>query len=179
MNEDVNQNSPASPPGTLEVSVAANSGMASDAVAKTTDEHPGEQRYPHRGRRLIGPRRKAALVLGLSAVGLLTLVCVSILFYRWVTVEPSSAMVAVTGHPSWVGATVTVSGPKMKEDLSARYEPGQPMLLRFHVPPGAYSVRVERNGKLIESRSTPPERNLTSGSIWWPFKFPETLPSKE
>lgn len=133
---------------------------------------------PHRGRRLVGPRRRTVLIMGISAAVMLTLSSIAILFFRWARSDESNVLIVVFVAPEWKDATVTVAGPQMANDLSDTFTETKPGL-RFHVPPGAYTVRVERGGKVLASRSTTPDKPLKANMIWWPFHYPVTAPAQK
>lgn len=133
---------------------------------------------PHRGRRLVGPRRRTVLIMGISAAVLLTLSSIAILFFRWARSDESNVLIVVFVAPEWKDATVTVAGPRMANDLTDTFTEQKPGL-RFHVPPGSYTVRVEREGKVLASRSTAPDKPLQSNMIWWPFHYPVTAPAQK
>jgi hypothetical protein len=47
------------------------------------------------------------------------------------------------------------------------------LIVRFHVPPGDYLVKVEDpRGRVLAQRQSPLQESLRTGSIWWPFRAP-------
>lgn len=164
------------PPGTIDVRVPSDSPVVVDLSGPPELNAPPEG--PHRGRRLVGPRRRTVLIMGISAAALLTLSSIAILFVRWVRSEDANVLIVVFVAPEWEGATVTVTGPQMANDLTDTFTEKKPGL-RFHVPPGAYTVRVERAGKVLATRTTAPDQPLKTNMIWWPFHYPVTAPAQK
>jgi hypothetical protein len=172
-----NSGSSHAPAGTLDVSVPADSptggggGLSSHAPGTTTAagaHRPGEAHRPGKPW-VIGTAIVATVVVGLLAV--------SVLYYQWFRTEQRDALIIVWGADdgAWDGATATVAplstsgGPTLSKRLSG----DENLLVRFHVPPGHYLVRVTAaNGRVLGERKTHPQRPMQSKMIWWPFRAP-------
>jgi hypothetical protein len=119
-----------------------------------------------------GKPRIFVVVVGIAAAVFISLVAVSVLYYRWYKSEDYETTIVVWGFPEWSGATVEVTGPSLPEGkLTRKLEQAEHLVIRFHVPPGSYTVRVEKDGKLLAERSTDQRTGpLAAQTIWWPFQ---------
>jgi hypothetical protein len=119
-----------------------------------------------------GKPRAFVVLLGIAAAVFISLVAVSVLYYRWYKAEDYETTIVVWGFPEWDGATVEVTGPGLPEGrLTRKLEDTEHLVIRFHVPPGSYTVRVQKDGKLLAERSTDQRTGpLAAQTIWWPFR---------
>jgi hypothetical protein len=111
----------------------------------------------------------------------ISLLAIGVLYYKWYKdrVEPNQVIIAVwgpdgtkEGEASWDGAKVTVRGMTNPDWVATdTLELKEHMLLRFHVPPGLYRVRVEKDGKMLAERESPQKSFL----VWWPFRAPPAV----
>jgi hypothetical protein len=121
-----------------------------------TDFEVEALRTPYRGHRLTGPdadapvaRLKGPVVIGMIVLtGLVVLLMVSLIYYRWVTITDPTTAVIVIGDESHDGAVVKVSGNGIRTvtaTLNAANQYETPIL----VVPGTYTVTVEQDGKVL------------------------------
>jgi hypothetical protein len=125
--------------------------------------------------RLVGHRRHRVVIVGIALTVVISLMAISLLYYRWATkLEPTASIVVWAGSDaSWDGATVTVRGGGLRGPLSAVLRAEDNLIVRFHVPPGDYAVRVEApGGRVLARKQTRVQQPLQVGSIWWPFNPP-------
>ena len=120
-----------------------------------------------------GGVRPWVVVFGIATAVFISFLTISLLYYKWYKTEDYDTTIVVWAPNEWNGATVDVTGehlppPGLTQDLSE----ADHMLIRFHVPPGTYSVRVHRDGQTLAERVSDPLRPLRSRMIWWPFKAP-------
>jgi len=116
--------------------------------------------------------RTFVVVIGIAAALFISLVAVSVLYYRWYKAEDYETTIVVWGFPEWNGATVQVTGPGLPEGrLTRKLDDSEHLVIRFHVPPGSYTVRVEKDGKMLAERTTDQRTGpLAAQTIWWPFR---------
>ena len=108
--------------------------------------------------------------LGIVAAVSISLVAISLLYYRWYKAEDFESTIIVWAPADWKGAIVRVSGATLAgSELTRELDDEEHPLIRFHVPPGVYRVRVQRNGQTLAERPTSP--NLTVRMIWCPFRI--------
>jgi hypothetical protein len=113
-------------------------------------------RTPYRGHRLTGPdadlpvaRLNGPVVIGMVILtGLVVLLMVSLIYYRWVTITDPTTAIIVRGDDSYDGAVVKVTGNGARTvtatlDAANQYE--TPIL----VVPGTYTVTVEMGGRVL------------------------------
>jgi hypothetical protein len=155
------------PPGAFSVPVPVDSPTSFSAAPPA----PIVSKEPN-GFEPEGKSRTVIVVLGIAAAVFLSLVAVSILYYRWYKAEDYDTTIVVWGWPDWNGATVEVTGPGLPEGrLTRKLDDSEHLVIRFHVPPGDYTVRVEKDGKLLGRRSTDERTGpLAAQTIWWPFR---------
>jgi hypothetical protein len=124
--------------------------------------------------RLVGHRRQRVVAVGIAATALLSVVAVSLLYYRWATKsEPTVAIVAWGRTAAWDGARVTVRGTGLRAPLRSVLRADDNLMVRFHVPPGEYVVRAEDpRGGLLEESQMLVEDPRHAGRVWWPFRMP-------
>ena len=124
--------------------------------------------------RLVGHRRQRVVVVGIALTTAISLMAISLLYYRWATkAEPTASIIVWAYDPGWDAATVTVRGGGLRAPLRAPLRAQDNLLVRFHVPPGDYVVRVESpTGQLLGQRQNKLQQPLRVGSIWWPFRAP-------
>ena len=142
------------------------------AGAPTSGEPAEEESSP---RRLVGHRRRRVVVVGIGLTTVISLLAITLLYYRWATkAEPTASIVVWGGQDqAWDGARVTVRGGGLRAPLRAVVRADDNMMVRFHVPPGDYLVRVESAaGKVLGQRQNHMQAPLRAGTIWWPFHAP-------
>ena len=124
--------------------------------------------------RLVGHRRQRVVMVGIALTTVISLLAISLLYYRWATkAEPTASIVVWGKDPEWDGATVTVRGGGLRAPLRAVVHAEDDLIVRFHVPPGDYVVRVESpTGKVLGQRQNTMRQPLAAGTIWWPFRAP-------
>lgn len=115
--------------------------------------------------------------LGIAAAGIISLLAAGVLYYKWYKDRPDANQTTIIvwgkDEKDWDGAKVTVTnsapgGDSLMGELSAK----ENLLLRFHVPPGNYRVRIERDGHKLAEVVNDPRRPLMPNVIWWPFHAP-------
>ena len=126
-------------------------------------------------------RQPFSVGFGIFAALVISLLAIGVLYYKWFKdkVDSNQMIIAVwgpdgtkEGEANWTGAKVTVRGVTNPEWVASdTLEEKEHVLLRFHVPPGVYRVRVEKNGKVLAERESPPRSYL----VWWPFRAPEAV----
>ena len=162
------------PSGSFEVPVAADSPTSFSAQPPPSPPPPvaPPPTAPHEPR----PKgmRTWVVALGISASVLLTLLSISLLYYKWYKAEDFDTTIVVWAPAEWYGATVEITGSGLAapQRLAQELSEADHMLIRFHVPPGAYTVRVIRDGQTLAERVTNPARPLEARMIWWPFRAP-------
>jgi hypothetical protein len=113
------------------------------------------------------------VIFGIATTVFISLIAISLLYYKWYKTEDYDTTIVVWAPDEWNGATVDVRGEHLPpQGLTQDLKEDDHMLIRFHVPPGGYSVRVHRDGQTLAERETPPTRPLNAHMIWWPFKAP-------
>jgi hypothetical protein len=139
---------------------------SAEPPAPVSDEPRGAAGGPE------GKPRTLVVVVGIATAVFISLVAVSILYYRWYKSEDYETTIVVWGWPDWDGATVDVRGAALPGGhLTRKLEEVENLVIRFHVPPGSYTVRVEKEGKLIAERTTDQRTGpLAAQTIWWPFR---------
>jgi hypothetical protein len=167
--QQANSGSSNPPAGALDVAVPADSptGVGGGLGEQVSPQpHRPEQAHRHGRPWVIGAAIVATVIVALLAV--------SVLYYRWYRTEQADALIIVwpPDDGAWDGATVTVS-PSTGPGLSKRLSRDETSVVRFHVPPGHYLVRVTGpGGKVLAERRTHPQRPMLSKMIWWPFRAP-------
>jgi hypothetical protein len=117
--------------------------------------------------------RPWVVIFGIATTIFISLLAISLLYYKWYKTEDYDTTIVVWAPSEWNGATVDVSGEHLPPSgLTHELNEDDHMLIRFHVPPGGYSVRIHRDGKTLAERVTDPTSPLRSRMIWWPFKAP-------
>jgi hypothetical protein len=115
--------------------------------------------------------RPWVVALGILSTVVITLLAISLLYYKWYKAEEYQTTIVVWAPDEWKGATVEVTGGGLPpQGLSRELTEADHLLIRFHVPPGAYTVRVLRDGQTLAQRD--PTRALAPHMIWWPFRAP-------
>ncbi len=122
---------------------------------------------------LRGPRRATLIVVSLLGALLISAVAIGILYSRWYRAEHYESTIVVWGPPDWDQAKVTVTGAALPQGrLESAVSKESDLMRRFHVPPGRYVVRVEKDGQLLAEQSGEIPPNPSGRMIWWPFKAP-------
>ena len=170
---------PAVPPGTIDLPLNSSAPTAFGSGGAAGGPGRGPAGYgegePPPPQRLMGHRRQRVVTVGIIVTTALSLLATSLLYYRWAKrPDPEAIIVVWAGdEKAWDGATVTVRGSGLASPLKYVLRAEENLIVRFHVPPGGYVVRVEgKDGRLLAERQTPPQRPLTSRLIWWPFRAP-------
>ena len=170
--DDLESDHPAVPPGTIDLPLptgTARVGTGLGVVAPPADPAPlGPPR-------LVGYRRQRVVTVGIVSTAILSLLAISLLYYRWAKRPDPEAMIVVwaADDRAWDGATVTVRGGSLGAPLAYTLRADENLIVRFHVPPGEYAVRVtDKDGHLLGEAQSPPRRPLLAGLIWWPFHAP-------
>ena len=104
------------------------------------------------------PRPPLRLVLACLAALALFVGSVALLYYTWLPRQNPNAMLIVIGNADYEGAEVTVV-PRGSASgaITAKIRPDDDYRLRFHVPPGLYSVTIRKAGRqtiVIENAET-------------------------
>ena len=160
---------PPPPPGAFNVPVPVDSPTSFSATPPTSMPAPNEAPVAP------GPEAKPrtfVVVLGIAAALFISLIAVSVLYFRWYKAEDYETTIVVWGFPEWDGATVEVTGPGLPEgQLTRKLDDSEHLVIRFHVPPGSYTVKVRKDGKLLAERTTDQRTGaLAAQTIWWPFR---------
>jgi hypothetical protein len=173
------------PPGTLDVPVPADSPTSFSTMAAPAGGSGGGATAAGgespRPRRLVGPRRQLVIVFGITSSLILAVLTIGVLYMKWYGTSEYNTKIIVWGEREWVGAKVTVDGPLLQNGpLVAELSDPETPLIRFHVPPGEYVVRVTRDGRLLGERKGRITSHTNRVTIWWPFKRPPiaTQPSE-
>jgi hypothetical protein len=118
-----------------------------------------------------GKPRVWVVAAGIATAVFISLLAISVLYYTWYKAEDYDTTIVVWGWQNWEGATVEVTGSNLpKGHLTRTLDDADHLVIRFHVPPGSYRVRVEKDGQLIAERATDQLRPLSARTIWWPFR---------
>lgn len=193
MNNDPSQpDRSTAPPGTINLPLpsSAGGGVGSSSTVPASSFSPGPTDPPvgtgapsssgpvddeAPPQRLVGHRRQRVVTVGIATTTVISLLAISLLYYRWANRPDPTASIVVWGgsQSSWDGAAVTVRGGGLRAPLRAVLRAEDNLIVRFHVPPGDYLVRVEgADGRLIAERQSAVQQPLRVGSIWWPFHAP-------
>jgi hypothetical protein len=174
---DPNSQSDAAPAGSFDVPVAADSPTSFSAMPPATSPTAAlspaaaEPSSPAPAPALRGPRRQWVVTVGILVATVISLLSISVLYYKWYRSDEYDTIIIVWGPRDWDGAVAKVSSPALPTGwLSYALREEDNCIVRFHVPPGEYSVRVVKDGKVLEQRTTP--RRLGAKVIWWPFRAP-------
>jgi hypothetical protein len=142
------------------MSTAAGATSAAPAI-----DYRHAPRVPRRG------RRPWTVIAGIAGTVVISLLAISLLYYKWYANDEYTTTIIVWGFDSWDGARVSVTGTNLpKGELEDRLSAGRDMLVRFHVPPGDYVVNVTKDGKLLAKRTS--EAPLKPNMIWWAARVP-------
>jgi len=110
-------------------------------------------------------------IVGLGIVGAIVVssAAIALLYYKWYKTDEYQTTIVVWGQPEWEGDTVTVRGSGLPTQLSKDLAPNEGMVIRFHVPPGTYLVRVtDKEGRKVAEQFS--DNALSDRMIWWPFR---------
>ena len=158
------------PAGAFNVPMPGNSPTSFSATPPSpaaAPARPGEDLAQRRE----GKPRVWVVVAGIATAIFISLLAISVLYYTWYKAEDYDTTIVVWGWQNWEGATVEVTGTALpKGRLTRTLDEPDHMVIRFHVPPGSYHVRVEKDGQLIAERATDQLRPLAARTIWWPFR---------
>ncbi|HYE21068.1 MAG TPA: hypothetical protein VEA69_21655 [Tepidisphaeraceae bacterium] len=161
------------PPGSLDVTVEPASasspaaGPAASANGAGTGAPGSNEPY-----RLRGPRRRFTIVFGITATALITGLAVALLYFKWYRTEDYSVLIVAHAPAEWEGGTIVVTGPALGGDgLSAPITRTNNLVVRFHVPPGAYALMVHDKAGRPVARAT---NTLRAKEQWWPLRPPGT-----
>lgn len=173
---------PAVPPGTIDLplpgggTARVGTGLGTAATPPpVTDSAADDAAAPLGPPRLVGHRRQKVVTVGILSTAILSLLAISLLYYRWAKrPDPEATIVVWAGDDrAWDGATVTVRGGNLGVPLTYTLTAEENLIVRFHVPPGDYSVRVTgKDGRVLGQAQSPPQRPLQAGLIWWAFRAP-------
>jgi len=172
---------PAVPPGTIDLplpgggTARVGTGLGATPPPPLPRNAPDDDAAPPGPPRLTGYRRQRVVTVGILATTILSVLAISLLYYRWAKRPDPEAMIVVWADDdkAWDGATVTVRGGSLGAPLTYQLRADENLIVRFHVPPGDYSVRVTaKDGHVLGQRQSPPQRPLQAGLIWWPFRAP-------
>lgn len=159
-----------SPPGAYDMPVAVDSPTSFSAMPPETPP-PERQGESEPSARREGKPRAWIVVVGIGAAIFISLLAISLLYYKWYKAEDYETTIVVWAPQEWKGATVEVTGSNLPEaKLTRDLDDPEDMVIRFHVPPGGYTVRVMKDGAMLDERSTPTFQPLTARMIWWPFR---------
>ena len=89
-------------------------------------------------------RIRRRVIAGCVAAALLFVGAVTMLYVKWIHADNPSCLIVVVGEEGLDDATVTVTPlhATHMQPLHAQFKEGFGHRLRFHVPPGVYSVTV-------------------------------------
>jgi hypothetical protein len=160
---------PPPPPGSFDVPVAGDSPTSFSAMPPAMDASAQAGEVEPAGRHTVGTPRWIVLG-GIWTSVAISLLAISILYYRWYKAEDFESTIVVWAPAEWKGATVQVNGANLPgNELTRDLDDEDHLLIRFHVPPGAYTVRVHRKGQMLAQQTSRPP--LTPRMIWWPFRI--------
>lgn len=169
------------PPGTIDVPVTADSQTSFTTLSSPNDRaapaggspFAQDPDAPPRPRRLVGPRRQLVIIFGITSSLLISALAIGLLYAKWYKAPEYDTTIIVWGEPDWAGAKVTVQGSGPPDvNLWGELWPSENMLIRFHVPPGDYRVRVVKDGRLLAERGGRVLSHAGVLTIWWPFRRP-------
>jgi hypothetical protein len=121
----------------------------------------------------VGPRRQLVIVFGITSSLLISALAIGLLYVKWYKAPEYDTTIIVWGEPGWAGAVVTVTGSGTPDiNLSGSLSEAENLLVRFHVPPGDYRVRVVKDGRVLAERGGRVLSHPGVLTIWWPFRRP-------
>jgi hypothetical protein len=128
------------------------------------------------------PVRGALVSAALLLAGVLFVLAVSILCYRWIIDREPSSIIVLNGSDALEGVVAQVSGVGMAQPIRAKFEPQENYILRFHVEPGNYTLSLIRDDKILSQQDfTIPTRHVLTLDLWriYPSTRPTSAPSGE
>lgn len=121
---------------------------------------------------LRGPRRQIAIVFGIGATIIISILAITLLYVKWYRVEEPTSIIVAWGFEGWDGVVVRVTGSNLPpEGLTGVITEKKGLMERFHVPPGNYEVTAYRKGQKVLRAQV---KDLTHRSLVWPFRSPPT-----
>lgn len=113
------------------------------------------------------------IVFGITSSLLLSALAIGLLYVKWYKAPEYDTTIIVWGEPEWAGAKVTVEGSGSPDvNLWGDLSDAENLLIRFHVPPGDYRVRVMKGGRVLAERGGRVLSHPGVLTIWWPFRRP-------
>lgn len=163
------------PPGSIDVQVPADSPTGFSTSSSMSAGVAPAPPAPGYRKTLPKPqgKRPRIVVAGIAGAVVLSLLAIALLYYKWYKAEDYTATIIVWAPEAWNEAKVSVTGPNLAAgELTGTLSDKANMLIRFHVPPGEYVVRVIKDGTVVARRASDPRSPLRTNVIWWPFRAP-------
>jgi len=134
---------------------------------------PGENPVPPPEPR---PARGVWVSSALLLAGVLFVLAVSILCYRWIIDREPSSIIQLNGSDALEGVVAQVSGVGLAEPIRATFEPQERYILRFHVEPGNYTLSLMRGDQILSQQDfTIPTQHVLTIDLW--RIYPSTRPA--
>src|SRR3954451_15305175 len=107
--EDLESDHEAVPPGTIDLPLPGGTARVGTGLGGAA---PAADPAPLGPPRLVGHRRQRVVMVGILSTTILSLLAISLLYYRWAKRPDPEAMIVVWAGDAraWDGATVTVRG---------------------------------------------------------------------
>ena len=121
-------------------------------------------------------RRFVILMITLAIV--LFLVAVALIAYRWlITSEPTTELI-IEGNEALAGAEASVKEVNESTGHQAKFGEGGRLAIPFYLDPGAYIVRVTRDGEVLyqAEQTVLPRTRMRIDLTKWERKLPTTVP---
>ena len=83
---------------------------------------------------------------------LLFLLAVGMLAYRWMVTTEPTALLVIDGSEALAGAEASVQAVEDKIDHKSIFGEGDRYSLPFYLDPGVYTVKITRNGEVLDQR---------------------------
>ncbi|MEZ0265032.1 MAG: hypothetical protein ACAI43_09915 [Phycisphaerae bacterium] len=163
------------PPGSLDVSTETSPASLPPA-GSAASANGAAAPAPNEPYRLRGPRRRFTIVFGITATALITGLAVALLYFKWYRTEDYNVLIVAHAEAEWDGGTITVTGPALGGDgLSGEITRTNNLVVRFHVPPGTYTLVVhDKTGRPVATRTN----TLRAKVQWWPLRYPGMATSR-
>ena len=104
-----------------------------------------------------GPRRVLVLAM-IVATAVVFVALFTILYYRWAGAEEPSSVIVVAITPAFEGFDVVVDGGSLSQPYRITVPDHSHRSLPFYVDHGLYTVKVEREGKVLYRTDIPLQR---------------------
>jgi hypothetical protein len=111
----------------------------------------------------------------------LFLLAVGMLAYRWMITTEPTALLVIDGSEALSGAEASVTGVDDKVERKSVFGEGDRFSLPFYLDAGAYTVKITRNGEILDQREVTLQshQGIKIDLIHWEPKLttqPSTIP---